>query len=97
MKTGSLFRFSLKRWLGLWCRKLFQGGKKRVHGERTMGYNTGERRQLAGVGCVITITQRLGKMMIHLVFYIYSEISHALSLIIFKVLSNTRNLKVNDL
>ena len=40
---------------------------------------------------------RLEKMMIRLIFYICSEISYALSLIIFTVLSNTKNLKVNDL
>ena len=47
--------------------------------------------------CDNNYTKTGKKMMIHLVFYIYSEVSHALSLIIFKVLSNTKNLKVNDL
>lgn len=55
------------------------------------------RETLGWIGVCDNSYTRLEKMMIRLIFYIYSEISYALSLIIFKVLSNTKNLKVNDL
>lgn len=55
------------------------------------------RETIGWIGVCDNSYTRLEKMMIRLIFYIYSEISYALSLIIFKVLSNTKNLKVNDL